>query len=44
MGFFYNLETLERMKFVFIALVRSRVVDIGQDKRIFEGTKPINMI
>lgn len=31
------------MKFAFIALVGSRVVDIAQD-RIFEGTKPTNMI
>lgn len=43
-GFLQNLKVLERMRFVFIALVRSRAVDIGQNKRIFEGTKPTNMI
>lgn len=42
--FLHNLKGLERMEFVFIALVRSRVVDLAQDKRIFEGTKPTTMI
>lgn len=32
------------MRFVFGALVRSRVVSIAQGKRIFEGTKLTNMI
>lgn len=39
-----NLKGLERMRFVFGVLVRSCVVDIAQGKRIFEGTKPTNMI
>lgn len=39
MGVFKTSEVLERMRSVFIAWVRSHVVDIGQDKRIFEGTK-----
>lgn len=38
-GFFKTSEVLERMRSVFIAWVRSHVVDIGQDTRIFEGTK-----
>lgn len=42
--FLQNLRVLERMRFVFIELVRSHAVDTGQDKRIFEGTKPTNMI